>query len=149
MTNLESLDLSQNMLSGEIPQTLAQLTSLEVFNVSHNRLVGPIPQGEQFNTFDDSSFQGNLALCGFPLPEKCGNRDFPPESAPTQVTEDNSMWIDWLVRSLGCASGFIVGFVIGKIFITDKHHDWFIDTFGRRKWPKTRARSAPRGPRNS
>ncbi|XP_021724713.1 receptor-like protein 12 [Chenopodium quinoa] len=70
---IESLDLSQNKLSGKIPQELNELTSLEVFDVSYNHLTGPIPQGKQFNTFERSSYEGNLGLCGSPLSKKCGN----------------------------------------------------------------------------
>uniref|UniRef100_A0A2N9GKL3 Leucine-rich repeat-containing N-terminal plant-type domain-containing protein n=1 Tax=Fagus sylvatica TaxID=28930 RepID=A0A2N9GKL3_FAGSY len=62
LTTLESLVLSQNRLSGEIPPQLAQLTFLEWFNVSHNNLTGSIPQGKQFNTFESSSFEGNLLV---------------------------------------------------------------------------------------
>ncbi|KAL7190213.1 hypothetical protein ACSBR2_022489 [Camellia fascicularis] len=71
LTNLESLDLSSNELVGEIPQHLASLMFLEVLNLSNNQLVGRIPQGRQFNTFENDSYNGNLALCGFPLSKIC------------------------------------------------------------------------------
>ncbi|KAJ8443474.1 hypothetical protein Cgig2_016957 [Carnegiea gigantea] len=133
MTELESLDLSNNRLSGEIPQSLTQLTSLEVFNVSHNLLKGPIPQGRQFGTFDSSSFARNLGLCGTPLSQKCGNAFEPPPVAITNDgPEEDSMLIDWIIRSLGCISGFAVGCALGKYF-TDRNHEWFVETFQRRK----------------
>ncbi|CAI0458549.1 unnamed protein product [Linum tenue] len=37
------LDLSNNQLSGEIPNSLGNLRSLKVLNLSHNSLSGPIP----------------------------------------------------------------------------------------------------------
>ena len=40
---------------------------------------------------------------------------------------------DWIFRISGCVLGLVVGFVIGKIFVTNKHHDWFMETFGRRE----------------
>jgi hypothetical protein len=61
---MEALDLSQNKLSGEIPQQLTQLTFLEFLNVSYNNLMGRIPQGKQFDTFENNSFERNPRLCG-------------------------------------------------------------------------------------
>uniref|UniRef100_A0A6N2LKP5 Leucine-rich repeat-containing N-terminal plant-type domain-containing protein n=1 Tax=Salix viminalis TaxID=40686 RepID=A0A6N2LKP5_SALVM len=74
--NLESLDLSSNLLTGRIPQQLAFITSLAVLNLSHNQLEGAIPSGKQFNTFNASSFEGNLGLCGFPMPN-CNSSEGP------------------------------------------------------------------------
>ncbi|CAO2819887.1 unnamed protein product [Amaranthus hypochondriacus] len=139
MMDLEALDLSQNMLSGDIPLQLSKITFLAIFNVSHNRLEGPIPQGEQFNDFDKSSFVGNLALCGPPLSNQCGESDaVPPTENTVDETEQDSELIHWMIPSLGCVAGCIVGFIVGKIFITDPYHDWFMETFGRRKGLKPR-----------
>ncbi|XP_048337077.2 receptor-like protein 9DC3 [Ziziphus jujuba] len=73
ITMLESLDLSQNRFHGQILPQLKQLTFLAIFNVAHNNLTGPIPQGNQFATFETSSYDGNLGLCGYPLATKCWN----------------------------------------------------------------------------
>ncbi|KAJ8435679.1 hypothetical protein Cgig2_014260 [Carnegiea gigantea] len=141
--DLESLDLSMNMLSGGIPQELTKLTFLEVFNVSHNLLVGPIPQGSQFDAFDNSSFNGNPGLCGSLLSNKCGNMHESPSTPPIVTT--NEQEVDWVIRALGCISGFAVGCAFGKYFM-DRNHEWFVETFGRRKnrRPMTRLQGAPR-----
>ncbi|XP_027769840.1 receptor-like protein Cf-9 homolog [Solanum pennellii] len=86
---LESLDLSSNKISGEIPQHLASLTSLEVLNLSHNRLVGCIPKGKQFDTFENSSYQGNDGLRGLPLSKDCGGDEGVPEATtPFELDEE-------------------------------------------------------------
>jgi Leucine-rich repeat (LRR) protein len=80
MTALESLDLSSNMLSGEIPQELTDLTFLSILNLSNNQLDGRIPQSRQFETFQNSSFDGNVGLCGPPLSKQCGSPDTQSET---------------------------------------------------------------------
>ncbi|KAJ9160230.1 hypothetical protein P3X46_025651 [Hevea brasiliensis] len=60
LSNLESLNLSSNLLVGRIPMQLVDLTFIQVFWVSHNQLEVPIPEGNQFKTFDKSSYEGKL-----------------------------------------------------------------------------------------
>ncbi|KAG9447169.1 hypothetical protein H6P81_013297 [Aristolochia fimbriata] len=60
-TTLEELDLSQNLVFGSIPGSVAKLKKL---NVSKNRLCGRIPK----TNFPASAFADNLCLCGSPLP---------------------------------------------------------------------------------
>jgi hypothetical protein len=128
MSTLESLDLSQNKLSGQIPMQLTQLTFLATFNVSHNQLIGPIPQSTQFNTFDSSSFGGNLGLCGNPLSKKCENPE-PPPLPTASIEEDQDSWFhiefDWKIILLGYCSGIINGVVVGNI-VTKKKQHWFV-----------------------
>ncbi|TKY66496.1 Phytosulfokine receptor 2 [Spatholobus suberectus] len=64
MKNLEILDLSNNSLVGTIPPSFNDLTFLSKFSVAYNHLQGPIPCGGQFSSFPNSSFDGNLGLCG-------------------------------------------------------------------------------------
>ncbi|KAL4636407.1 hypothetical protein ACB092_03G005700, partial [Castanea dentata] len=136
LTNLESLDLSQNRLSGEIPQQLAQLTFLEWFNVSHNNLTGSIPQGKQFDTFENSSFEGNLGLCGNPLSKKCWNSDSsPPLATISEESHDYSgslFEFGWKIVLIGYGFGLTVGVIIGNIVATRKR-DWLMKTFGMRQ----------------
>nr|GEW04750.1 leucine-rich repeat-containing protein [Tanacetum cinerariifolium] len=79
LSEIESLDLSLNQLTGEIPGSLAGIKGLAVLPLSYNRLVGRIPDGTQFNTFDENSFQGNVGLCGYPLPKKCSEYTQKPQ----------------------------------------------------------------------
>ncbi|GAB4829727.1 hypothetical protein Ancab_040656 [Ancistrocladus abbreviatus] len=133
LSNLEALDLSCNLLSGEIPQQLNQLTFLAIFNVSYNCLTGAIPKGNQFNTFGNDSFEGNLWLCGNPLSTKCGNIEVlssPQHHSYDGENEESSALVDWFIISMGYISGLVVGAILGCIF-TDKKHEWFVEKFVR------------------
>ena len=130
LTTLESLDLSQNKLSGRIPWQLTLLTFLGSFNVSHNQLTGLIPHGNQFDTFENSSFDGNLGLCGNPLSKKCENHEQAPlPSLGIKEVQDSWFHIefDWKIILPGCVSGFIIGVVVGNI-VTEKMQCWFVRT---------------------
>ncbi|GKV21786.1 hypothetical protein SLEP1_g31732 [Rubroshorea leprosula] len=131
LTNLEALDLSQNKLTGRIPTQLTQLNFLEVFNVSHNHLMGPIPKGQQFDTFENSSFDGNSGLCGMPLSRKCdyyNPEDLPPTYSTSKGNEDSRLLAGWKLVLLGYGCGFLISIVIGNIVFTKKH-EWFMKTF--------------------
>ncbi|XP_059449490.1 receptor-like protein 33 [Corylus avellana] len=133
LADIESMDLSQNNLLGEIPQQLVQLFFLASFNVSNNRLTGPIPHGNQFDTFQNSSFGGNVGLCGNPLSKKCGGYKYTPTSpSPFEESQNSGSPFEfgWKVVVIGYGCGFVIGVVIGQILITRKY-DWFVKIFGR------------------
>ncbi|KAL5575845.1 hypothetical protein UlMin_017544 [Ulmus minor] len=119
---LESLDLSRNKLSGEIPQQLGQLTFLAFFNVSHNNLRGPIPQGNQLNTFESTSYQGNLGLCGYPLETKCEN------SQAFEEDHDLGSGIEWDWRTIlpGSVAGIVIGVVLERTVTFKKKQGCFV-----------------------
>ncbi|QCD94731.1 LRR receptor-like serine/threonine-protein kinase FLS2 [Vigna unguiculata] len=71
LASLNSLDLSRNWLVGSIPPSLAQLYGLGVLDLSHNHLSGKIPTGTQLQSFNKSSYENNLDLCGPPLERLC------------------------------------------------------------------------------
>ncbi|KAA3474888.1 kinase-like protein TMKL1 precursor [Gossypium australe] len=74
---LKELDLSSNMLSGQIPQSLATL-NLEKLNLSHNNFTGMLPVfGER--KFGPEAFEGNNpGLCGLPLNSCSGRSQLSP-----------------------------------------------------------------------
>ena len=137
LTELEALDLSQNKLSGEISQQLTQLTFLAIFNVFHNNFMGSRPQGKQFDTFENSSFEGNPKLCGRPLTRKCENSN---ESTFQESQDSGSPFeFGWKIIAIGYGYEFVVGVIIGQIVIARKH-DWLMKTL-RIKPPGGRRRS--------
>ncbi|XP_021834171.1 receptor-like protein 12 [Prunus avium] len=129
LRNLESLDLSQNKLLGQIPQQLTQLSFLGTFNVSHNNLTGPIPQGTQLTSFNSTSYDGNLGLCGDPLPNKCGNQ------RPPSTKEDNGsgsigmVEFDFKFVLAGIGSGCVLGVVLADVLIT-RRQELFLRVVG-------------------
>jgi hypothetical protein len=121
--------MSSNMLTGRIPLQLTDLTFLEVLNLSQNKLEGPIPGGKQFNTFGPSSFQGNLGLCGFPMPTKCNNGVVPP-LPPSNFNEgdDSTLFEDgfgWKAVAMGYGCGFVFGVTMGYIVFRTRRPAWF------------------------
>ncbi|XP_022847378.1 LRR receptor-like serine/threonine-protein kinase GSO2 isoform X2 [Olea europaea var. sylvestris] len=96
LSQIESLDLSYNRLSGEIPPELLNLHFLEVFSVAYNNLSGKTPEIKaQFGTFDRSSYEGNLYLCGLPLENKCSSIGESPKSSSSSEVKDTK----WLGNS--------------------------------------------------
>ena len=124
---LESLDLSRNRIFGEIPQQLTSLTFLEYLNLSQNQLFGPIPQDGQFLTFQSSSFEGNIGLCGFQLSKKCVNNEIPT----SEMRNESSLGkvFRWNVVVIGYACGLIIGLVTRHVATSRRTH-WLVRNFG-------------------
>ncbi|KAL6276633.1 hypothetical protein ACE6H2_020234 [Prunus campanulata] len=131
LRKLESLDLSQNKLSGQIPQQLTQLTFLGTFDVSHNSLTGPIPQGTQLTSFNSTSYEGNLGLCGDPLPNKCGEAPQRPPSTEEDNGSSSTGMVEFDLKFVlaGIGSGFVVGVVLADVVIT-RRQELFLTVVG-------------------
>ncbi|KAH0780488.1 hypothetical protein KY290_000086 [Solanum tuberosum] len=127
---LESLDLSSNKISGEIPSQLASLTFLAVLNLSHNHLVGCIPKGKQFDTFENSSYQGNDGLRGLPPSRDCGRDDrVPQETIPVELDqeeeEEATPMISWQAVLMGYGCGLVIGLSVIYIMWSTQYPAWF------------------------
>ncbi|RYQ99899.1 hypothetical protein Ahy_B07g087908 [Arachis hypogaea] len=64
LLSLEILDLSNNNFSSSIPHQLVNLTLLNTLNLSFNHLSGEVPVGGVFNNITAISLTGNKDLCG-------------------------------------------------------------------------------------
>jgi hypothetical protein len=119
--------MSQNELSGTIPNTMSALTSLSRLNLSHNNLSGPIPKDNQFSTFNGpSSYAYNPHLCGSPLPNMCPG-DISHKTFETKGDGDEDevekVWFFFVI-----ALGFMCGLwgVIGTLwFKKNWRHAYF------------------------
>ncbi|KAF8390987.1 hypothetical protein HHK36_023287 [Tetracentron sinense] len=109
---LETLDLSRNQLSGMIPLSMSSLTSLNHLNLSYNNLSGRIPSGNQLQTLNDSSiYFGNPKLCGPPITKNCpgdANSEGPVPVNNDEAVDDDGFEMFWFYVSMG--PGFVVGF---------------------------------------
>uniref|UniRef100_A0A0D3B4J6 Disease resistance R13L4/SHOC-2-like LRR domain-containing protein n=1 Tax=Brassica oleracea var. oleracea TaxID=109376 RepID=A0A0D3B4J6_BRAOL len=130
VTELESLDLSSNHLSGTIPNGLASLSFLEYINVSHNQLKGEIPQGTQFSGQAESSFEGNAGLCGLPLQETCFGSNAPPTQQPNDEDEEEEVQVlSWKAVAFGYGAGMLLGLTIAQVIASFKP-EWLTKIIG-------------------
>ena len=83
LREVESLDISYNKLTGQIPPQLILLNNLAIFSVAYNNLSGKTRERKaQFNTFDQTSYEGNPLLCGLTLERSCATIGPPPGTPP-------------------------------------------------------------------
>ncbi|XP_024642177.1 receptor-like protein EIX2 [Medicago truncatula] len=117
LTSLDSLDLSRNKLLGSIPPSLSQIDRLSVLDLSHNQLSGKIPTSTQLQSFNPSSYEDNLDLCGPPFVKFCV-KGKPPHEPKVEVQDDEDLLLNRGFY-ISLTFGFIIGFwgVFGSILI--------------------------------
>jgi hypothetical protein len=130
LTNLESLDLSSNMLAGVIPAALTNLGFLEVLNLSNNHLVGEIPQGRQFDTFTNDSYERNSGLCGLPLSKKCGPEQHHSPPSANNFSNEEKFGFGWKPVAIGYGCGFVIGIGFGYFMFLIGKPRWLVMIFG-------------------
>ncbi|XP_021287623.1 receptor-like protein 12 [Herrania umbratica] len=130
LSALESLDLSSNKLEGKIPAQLVNLIFLEVLNLSWNNLVGLVPRGNQFETFTNDSYIGNLGLCGLPLSKNCSDEQILiPQSTKFDEDGDTMNWKFSILMGYGC--GLVFGLSMGYVVFTTGKPQWLVRIFER------------------
>ncbi|KEH25999.1 receptor-like protein [Medicago truncatula] len=117
LTSLDFLDLSRNNLFGSIPPSLSHIDRLSVLDLSHNQLSGEIPTSTQLQSFNPSSYEDNLDLCGQPLVKLCVEGK-PAHEPKAEVQDDKDLLLNRGFY-ISLTFGFIIGFwgVFGSILI--------------------------------
>ncbi|KAL7128779.1 hypothetical protein ABFS83_13G017300 [Erythranthe nasuta] len=145
MERLEVLDLSSNHLSGPIPVGMAQLHSLAVLDLANNNLSGKIPSSTQLQSFNESSYAGNLKLCGPPL-ASCPGDKLSPDTTDQRKRNNKGIKDDeddggfiltrisfWKEVGISIVFGFIVGFwgFVGSLFVKRSWRIAYFNFWGR------------------
>ncbi|XP_022714557.1 probable LRR receptor-like serine/threonine-protein kinase At4g36180 [Durio zibethinus] len=128
LPSVKIIDLSENNLSGKVPEEITKLHRLGTLNLSNNHLTGSIPSnignlklletldlstkqlcGNQLQTLNDPSiYKGNPGLCGGPLANKCEDDRIPSDHADDDAGEDNVIEMKWFY--VGMSIEFVLGF---------------------------------------
>ncbi|VAH00132.1 unnamed protein product [Triticum turgidum subsp. durum] len=110
---LESLNLSHNQFSGSIPSSIANMLSLSTLDVSYNDLEGPVPTARLLQNASASWFLPNKGLCG--------NLSGLPPCYSTQVAGHHKRKIIGFLLPIVLVMGFgIVAAIVVIIILTRK-----------------------------
>ncbi|CAH8354963.1 unnamed protein product [Eruca vesicaria subsp. sativa] len=108
LSRLYTFEAQENLFTGEIPPL--NQTSLRFFNVSNNKLSGEIPPTRGLKQFDESSFAGNVALCGDQIRIPCETSPTPsPKPIPKKEKENKAKLIGIIA---GIAAGGVLIFIV-------------------------------------
>jgi len=102
---LESLDLSLNKISGQIPQSMSDLSFLSFLNLSNNNLSGRIPNSTQLQSYEALIYAGNPQLCGPPVMNNCTKLN-----QVLETRNSDAGFFDTSDFYIGMGVGFAAGF---------------------------------------
>ncbi|CAN8294330.1 unnamed protein product [Cochlearia groenlandica] len=106
LSRLYTFNVQDNLFTGSIPPL--NQTSLRYFNVSNNQLSGKIPATRALKQFGDSSFTGNIALCGDQIRSPCGIAPSPSaKPSPIPKSKKKNKW-----KLIGIIAGSAAGGVL-------------------------------------
>nr|VDD51298.1 unnamed protein product [Brassica oleracea] len=109
LSRLYTLHLQDNLFSGSVPPL--NQTTLRFFNVSNNQLSGRIPLTQALKQFNESSFTGNIALCGDRIQNSsCRRVSSKPSAIPAMPIANKT-------KTKTKLTGIIVGSISGGIVI--------------------------------
>ncbi|XP_031401849.1 putative receptor-like protein 8 [Punica granatum] len=131
LKQIESLDLSYNGLTGKIPPQLTELSFLSIFTVAHNNLSGQTPERKnQFATFDEKSYEGNIFLCGLPL-ESCNTSGQSPLTPTIPDQKEDYSFKEAFAWSF--AGSYVVAFLgtVAFLFISSHYRTIMFNFFYR------------------
>ncbi|CAN1262354.1 LRR receptor-like serine/threonine-protein kinase FEI 1 [Linum perenne] len=124
LSHLNIMDLSSNSLKGAIPSSIGRLTHLRHLNLSTNFFSGEIPDFGALSTFGNSSFLGNLDLCGRQVQKPCRTSlGFPvvlPHAASDETAvpaKRSSHYIKGLLIGLISAMGLTIIVLFGCLWV--------------------------------
>ncbi|PON71238.1 LRR domain containing protein [Parasponia andersonii] len=142
LPKLKPFLLRFNHLHGKIisrsPSNFLEFPSLRIIDLSHNNFSGPLPfeyfqkwnamkafDGNQLSTFDSSSFEGNIGLCGEPLSQICENPKAPSSTLHEDDGQDSGSsllfdQLNWITIVPGFVGGLVVGVVIEHAIASPK-----------------------------
>lgn len=110
LTHLIELHLENNQFTGPIPDFKKPINSLDL---SNNKLKGQIPAG--LSNYNASAFSGNDGLCGKPLGKVCTAAEQADDSAAS--TDDSAGSDEDNAGSSTNSSQIVVGVVIGLLVL--------------------------------
>ncbi|CAL8127679.1 unnamed protein product [Prunus armeniaca] len=114
LLKLISLNLSRNGFTGVLPSNFGQLEMLESLDLSRNQISERIPLSTQLQTFNASAFMGNLGLCGPPLTQECpGDGATQDPAVPNGDGGDQTKQEDDGLISFGFYVSMVLGLIIG------------------------------------